>query len=113
MECSDCGQELHIGDWPFPCGGRGHQIGAFWSGDSNIHPSEQIAIDYNPRTGVERIPGRGDRDVHPKLAAEGFVRKRIETHSELAAFEKRKGFISEVRHYNRNSVQAERDTGSV
>ena len=111
--CGDCGKHFEIGDWPYPCAGMGHEIGAFWTGDSNIHPSEQVALNVNPRTGDEQVAGRADRPMNPKLAAEGYVRKNLETHSELIAFEKRSGKISEARWYNKNSTQAERDTGSI
>lgn len=113
MECKDCGTELQIGDWPFPCGGRGHRIGAFWSGDAQIHASEQVVLEVNPRTGVERVAGRTDVPMNPKLAAEGFVRKNLETITQVREFEKRKGFIHERSWYNKNSTQAERDTGSI
>jgi hypothetical protein len=111
--CGDCGKHFEIGDWPYPCAGMGHEIGAFWTGDSNIHPSEQVALNVNPRTGAEQVAGRADMPMNPKLAAEGFVRKNLETISQVREFEKRKGFIHERSHYNKNSVQAERDTGSV
>lgn len=110
--CPDCGHSYYIGMWPFPCGGRGHELGSFWSGDSAIHTSEKTVIYENPRTGDIKIPGRGDRPLHPKLAAEGYQRRTLDTITQVRELERKKNVISERLNYNLHSTQAERDTGS-
>lgn len=110
LECNACGKSYEIGEWPLCPHG---EPGPFWFGDHNIHTSEQVTLEVNPRTGDERVCGRADHPMHPKLAADGYVRKTLETHQEIRAFEKRKGLIHESSHYNRGSATAERDTGSI
>jgi hypothetical protein len=112
--CPDCGTPYRIGIWCFPCGGSGdHALGAFYKGDHAIHTSERVTLFRNPNTGETRIPGRADREIHPKYKAAGFTeRVTLETHQQVKALEKEKGIIHESSHYNQNSVQAEKDTGS-
>lgn len=109
--CPDCGLEPEIGSWPWRCKGRGHRIGP--AANPNIHASERVVILENPQTGEVRIPGRGDRPIHAKYAACGFVRKEIETIQGVKQLERRTGKIAEVLHYDRGSATAERDTGST
>lgn len=110
--CPDCGKHYDIGDWPYPCAGLGHEPGSFWLGDSNIHTSEKVVVYENPRTGEIRIPGRGDRPIHPKLAAAGYERKVLDTSAQIRDVERKKNLIHERSHYNQNSTLAEKDTGS-
>lgn len=105
--CPDCNLLLIEGDWPFcPHGAPG----PFWLGDSAVHVSERAQCDFHPGTGEIRIPGRVDRPIHPKLAAEGYRRRDL-TSSDIKHLEKNKGLIHEAGNYNR-SGQAEKDTGS-
>jgi len=105
--CEDCGKSYGIGQWPHCPHDR---VG---SSDAQIHTSEKVTVYENPTTGEVRIPGRADRPIHPKYLAAGFTnRKTIDTHSQLRQLEKKTGTIHEESNYTRNSVTAERDTGS-
>jgi hypothetical protein len=110
--CPDCGKHYDIGDWPFPCAGLGHTPGPYWTHDAQIHTSEKVTVYENVHTGDVKIPGRSDRPLHPKLAAEGYVRKTLDTPSQIRQLEQKKNLIHERSNYNRNSTQAEKDTGS-
>jgi hypothetical protein len=110
--CPDCGKHFEIGDWPYPCAGLGHELGSFWHGDSAIHTSEAVTVFTNPETGDIKIPGRGDRPIHPKLAAAGYRRETINTAAGIRDLEKKKNLVHEASNYN-NSGAAERDTGST
>ncbi len=111
MICSDCGINIGIGMWPLPCAGMGHELGSFWQGDSNIHTSEKVTV--FERNGQVRIPGRGDRPMHPKLEAEGWQRRTLDSISDIRQVEKQTGLIHEQSQYDKNSTQAEKDTGSL
>lgn len=115
MICPSCNRDPQIGEWPFDCKGRGHQLGSFWTGESNIHPSERVVVLENPRTGQVRIPGRADRlsKMDKAYMAEGFVRKELETHAEIRQLEKTQGVRHERSHYDKNSARADRDVGSL
>jgi hypothetical protein len=106
--CSLCGNPVVIGDWPW-CP---HGIPAS-RGDAQIHTSEKVTVMQNPQTGEVRIPGRGDRAIHPKYAAAGFELKTIDSIPQLRQLEKTQGLVHERSHYDSGSVTAERDTGSV
>jgi hypothetical protein len=108
--CPDCGKTFEIGDFPFGCGGMGHIPGPFYTGNSQLHDSDKVVIEHNPRTGVTHIPGQTDKPMHPKKVADGFVRQTLNTTHEIRQFEKRSGKISEVLNYNKNSALADRDT---
>lgn len=83
---------VSIGDWPF-CP---HGIpGPFFTGDSQIHTSEKVTVMHNPQTGETRIPGRGDRPIHPKYAAAGFEYRKLDTHQQVRKLESEKGIIHE------------------
>lgn len=110
--CPDCGKHIEIGDWPYGCAGMGHAPGPFYTGDAQLHDSDKVVIDYNPRTNVTHIPGRADKPMHPKKAADGFIRKTLDTISDIKRFEKSSGKISEAVHYYKNSHRAEKDTNS-
>lgn len=112
--CHKCGTLYRVGIWCFPCNGSGdHELGAFYKGDHNIHTSERVTLFRNPHTGETRIPGRADREIHPKYKAAGFTeRVQLETHQEIRKLEKEQGLVHESSSYNQNSVQAEKDTGS-
>lgn len=112
MICPDCNLPITIGMWPFDCKGRGHVVGSFFTGDSNIHSSQQVVVYRNPQTGETRIPGRADTPMHPKYAAAGYQRETIDTHTGIKQLEKSKGVIHEAGNYD-NSGRAERDTGSI
>lgn len=112
MICTDCGKHLDIGDWPFPCAGLGHEPGSFWLGPAAVHAGEKVVIYENPATGEIRIPGRGDRPIHPKLAAAGYERKVLDTVADVRRVEQKTGLIHESSNYD-NSGTAERDTGSI
>ncbi len=110
--CTDCGCHIELGDWPLPCAGLGHSLkGTYWAGDAAIHTSERVVVHEGPN-GEIRIPGRGDRPIHPKLAAEGYVRRELNTASEIREVEKKTGLIHERSSYHANSAQADKDTGS-
>jgi hypothetical protein len=109
--CSDCGEHLRIGDWPFPCNGRGHKPGPYFTGDAEIHASEKVVIYENARTGDQRIPGRGDRPIHPKLAAEGYERKVL-SNEEKKSMEKRKGLVHEPGNFRESGSAINKDYGS-
>jgi len=111
--CPDCGKHFDIGDWPFACAGLGHELGSFWLGDSQIHSSEKVVVLENKFTGDVKIPGRGDRPVHPKLAAEGYVRKVIDTHAGVREVERKTKTMHEAGNYNSNSSQELKDTGAI
>ena len=111
MICTDCGKHYEVGDWPFPCAGLGHAPGSFWTGDAQLHPSEKVVIHEGPN-GEIKIPGRGDRPMHPKLAAEGYVRRELNTISEVREVERKTGLRHERSHYDLNSARADRDLGS-
>lgn len=112
--CPNCGIEYCTGIWNFPCKIKGdHTLGAFYRGDSNIHSSERVTLYRNPHTGETRIPGRADRDIHPKYKAAGFTeRVQLETHQQVRALEKEKGLVHESSHFDSGSATAEHDTGS-
>lgn len=112
--CPDCNTRYKIGIWNFPCKGSGdHALGSFYKGDHAIHTSERVTLFRNPNTGETRIPGRADRDIHPKYKAAGFTeRVQLEQHSDIRKLEKEKGLVHESSNYSQNSVQAEKDTGS-
>lgn len=110
--CPDCGKHYDIGDWPFPCAGLGHQPGSYWIGDAQIHTSEKVVVYENKYTGDVKIPGRGDRPVHPKLAAEGYVRQTLDTMADIRRVEKKTKTIHEAGSYTSNSSQELKDTGS-
>ena len=114
-ECPNCGIMYRIGIWCFPCDGSGdHALGPFYKGDHAIHPSERVTLFRNPNTGETRIPGRADRDIHPKYRAAGFTeRVTLEQHSDIRKLEKEKGILHESSNYStHDSVQAAKDTGS-
>lgn len=59
---------------------------------ASVHTSERTVIFRNPLTDRVSIPGRSDEPMHPKLAADGYVREEIESAKGLDALEKR-GFV--------------------
>lgn len=111
--CPHCHEPYQVGSWPLPCNGKGHELGVFWRGDAQVHTSEKVVVYENPRTGEVRIPGRGDRPIHPKLAACGFERKTLDTIADVRALERKTGTIHEQSNYSPNSSLAAHDTGSV
>lgn len=112
--CPNCGIEYKTGLWNFPCKGDGdHKLGPFYRGDSNIHTSEQVKLLYNPTTGETRIPGRADREIHPKYRAAGFTEyKNLETHQQVRQLEREKGLVHESSWYDTGSGKQEKDTNS-
>jgi hypothetical protein len=108
--CPDCGIVTEIGDWPFPCRGQGHKMR---HSDAQIHSSEKMVVWERDGTGEIRIPGRGDRPVSPKYAAEGYRRKVIDTIAGVREVERKTGKISERLNYDQNSARAERDCGAI
>jgi hypothetical protein len=111
MICSDCGKHFEVGDWPFPCAGLGHEPGSFWTGDAQVHTTEKVVV-YQDGQGNIRVPGRGDRPIHPKLAAAGFERRELNSISQVREVEKKTGLIHERSNYDLHSARADRDTGS-
>lgn len=109
--CTDCGKHIDIGEWPFACAGMGHQLGAFWRGDAQIHASEKVTV-YRAPDGSVSIPGRGDRPMHPKMAAAGYTRETLDTASDVRRIEKETGTIHESSNFDKNSARADRETGS-
>ncbi len=106
--CPECGVAITVGSWPF-C--PHSEVGV--ARDAQIHTSEKVTVWENPSTGEVRIPGRADRPIHQKYQDAGFTRRKtIDTHSQLRDLEKKTGTMHEMREYNRNSVLAEKDTGS-
>ena len=110
MTCPDCQQSIEIGDWPFPCKGRGHTVNFR---DAGIHVSEKVVVLENKHTGEIRIPGRGDRPVHPKYAAQGYERRVVDTISGLREVERKTGTRADVLNYDKNSARSERDAGAI
>lgn len=112
--CPNCGTKYKIGIWNFPCKIKGdHALGAFWKGDHAIHTSERVTVYRNPATGEVRIPGRADRDIHPKYKAAGFTeRVALEQHSEIRSLERKQGLVHEASNYDTGSGKQERDTNS-
>jgi hypothetical protein len=108
MNCPDCGVYIGIGMWPYACAGLGHELGSFWSGDTQIHSSEKVVV-YE-RDGQIRIPGRADRPMHPKYKAEGWERRELNTMADIRRVEKLTGTIHERSQYDKNSAAADRDT---
>jgi hypothetical protein len=104
MICSDCGKHFGIGDWPFACAGLGHAPGSFWVGDAGIHTSQKVVVLENKYNGDVKIPGRGDRAVHPKLVAEGYVRKELDTMADIRRVERKTGTVHEAGSYGNNDV---------
>jgi hypothetical protein len=109
--CPDCGKHYDVGDWPFPCAGLGHSPGSFWTGDAQVHTSEKVVV-YEGPSGDVKIPGRGDRPIHPKLAAEGYVRRELDSISDVRKVERKTGLIHERSNYDAHSAAADRDTSS-
>jgi hypothetical protein len=109
--CNSCGRDVAVGEWPFcPHGAPG----SYWTGDAQIHSSEKVTILENRYTGETRIPGRADRPVHPKLAAEGYQYRTLDSHMDIRRLEKEKGLIHEAGNYsNENSSKLMKDTGSI
>src|ERR1700741_2101009 len=108
----DCGRRTEIGEWPLRCHGVGPELGPFSRGDPGINAQEKVIVLENERTGHIRIPGRGDRPVHPKLAADGYVRRELKTMADIRRVERATKTIHEASNYDKNSVTAEKDTGS-
>lgn len=109
--CSSCNNPYSIGDWPIcPHGAPG----PFWSGDAEIHQSEKTVIHIPPSGDLSRahIPGRADRDMHPKLKAHGYVRHEL-TRTEREQFAKSRGLVSEAGNYNADGRTIAKETGSV
>ena len=113
MICLDCGTHIDVGMWPFACAGLGHEPGSFWTGNAQLHASEKVVVNRNIHTGAVSIPGRADRPLHPKLAAAGYVRETLDSISDIRRVEKAQGLVHERSHYDLNSTQAEKDTGSI
>lgn len=111
--CPDCGIEPVIGQWPMRCYGAGHELGSFWRGDAQIHVSQKVVVLENARTGDIKIPGRGDRPVHPKLVAEGYKRRILDTPAEIREVERKTKTMHEAGNYGSNSSQELKDTGSL
>ena len=107
--CPDCKQPYVIGKWPFPCGGKGHEIAPR---DAQIHASEKVKY-YEAPDGTISIPGRADRPMHPKMAAAGYQERICDTHSQIRQLENRSGKLHEISHYDKNSAKADRDMGAV
>jgi hypothetical protein len=78
---------------------------------ASIHASERVVINYNPATGEVRIPGRADRPIHPKYAAEGYERRELPHLSDVRKLEKEKGLVHEASNYD-GSGNDQRDTHS-
>ena len=102
--CAKCGNEIHIGDWPI-CP---HGQGCFSSPLSSIHPSERAVVFRNPRTGEVRYPPRNDSPLHPKYAAQGYVREELSSMAQLRSFEKETGRVHERSHCDPGSATAEK-----
>ena len=111
--CPDCQKPYETGDWPFPCAGLGHTPGPFWTGSAQIHTSEKVVVYENPRTGDIKIPGRGDRPIHPKLAAAGYERVTLDTHADIHRVERKTHTQHEAGNYGSNSSQELKDTGAI
>lgn len=113
MICPSCGHDPVIGEWPFDCRGRGHELSRSFSAGVSVHTSEQAIVYRNPETNEFRVPGRADRPIHPKYQAAGFTeRVALTSGSEVRKFEKSTGLIHESSNYDSGSGRAERDTGS-
>lgn len=109
--CESCGRVLVQGDWPWPCDGSGDHTTHGGLEIKAIHPSERTVILENPRTGEIRFPPTTG-PMHPKYAAQGFLRKELTTHAELRAFERETGRLHERSHYDPGSGRSERELAS-
>ena len=109
--CPSCGAPRRIGSWPIcedGSGKHGHGIPHGGNRISAIHTSERTVVYRNPRTGEIRYPPRNDQPIHPKYAAQGFIRQELETARDVAAFEKETGRIHERSWCDPGSATAER-----
>lgn len=104
--CAQCGFLVGVGDWPHcPHGG-------LYGRDASIHATERVVVYENTQTGEVRVPGRGDRPMHPKLVKAGYERREYTNLAEIRRLEKRKGYVHEATNYNRGSGMFEKDTGA-
>jgi hypothetical protein len=113
--CESCGKPRGIGSWPIcdldGSGKHGHGAPHGANRISAIHKSERTVIYSNPRTGEVRYPPRADVAMHPKYAAQGYVRQELESARDVAAFEKKTGRVHERSWFDPGSGGAERSLG--
>jgi len=105
MQCSDCGNEIQIGSWPWCPHKRGHGGNRL----SAIHTSERSVVYRNPRTGEIRYPARNDQPVPPVYARQGYERHELRSAAEVRAFERSTGRVHEASWYDKGSATAERE----
>lgn len=109
--CASCGHPRPVGSWPFcqdASGRNGHGYGRGGNRLTAIHSSERTVVFRNPRTGEVRYPARNDSPIHPKYAAQGYVREELISARDIAKFEKETGRIHERSWCDPGSATAER-----
>lgn len=109
--CPSCGQPRPLGSWPYCDDGSGlHGHGYSRGGNriTAIHSSERTVVFRNPRTGEVRYPPRNDQPIHPKYAAQGYIREELTSARDIARFEKETGRIHERSWCDPGSAAAER-----
>lgn len=103
MTCINCGEEIHIGHYPFCPHGKVSKR------DAAIHTSERVVV-YENAAGEIRVPGHTGA-MHEKYAAAGFERRELPNFSDIRKLEKDKGLVHESSNYD-NSGHQEKDTGA-
>jgi hypothetical protein len=109
--CPSCGRSRPIGSWPWcedGSGRHGHTLGRGGNRLTAIHTSERTVVFRNPRTGEIRYPARNDSPIHPKYAAQGYIREELASARDIARFEKETGRIHERSWCDPGSATAER-----
>ena len=107
-DCQACGNELRIGDWPFPCNGDGRHRGHGGTLLQAIHTQERAVIFRNPETGEVRTPARADQPMPHQYAVAGFERVEIANHQMRRDLEK-DGHYQEAAYYDNGSATADRE----
>lgn len=70
---------------------------------ASVHKSERAVVWYNPQTGEHRTPGRNDVPMPERYRAQGYERRELTSLSELHAYEKEAGVMSEKAWYDSGS----------
>ncbi len=92
--CSDCGEYLAVGDWPF-C-----PHGAIRPSHHSVHVRDRAVVWEHPGTGEVRYPGKNDAPMPARYQKEGFVRKEFPNLRSLEKFERSHGVLNDKAHYN-------------
>lgn len=102
VTCSNCGQEIRIGSWPF-CPDHGfplrRQCGA-------AHPKERAVI-YRGPNGQVSFPMRNDLPMPENLQKWGYVREELPSLQDVRRIEREAGVQSEIAEFDRGSGRAD------